>query len=293
MSPPDLKLIVESLVFASEKPISAREIGAVLRGAAAASPEDETLAEIAKSKENDIINAVDQLSADYLEVERAFEIRETASGWQLVSSARFAPWLRQLFPESKPARLSAPALETLAIIAYRQPVTRADIEAVRGVAVDGVMTTILDRGLVRIAGRSELPGRPLLYETTTFFMEHFGLRNLDDLPNAAELRQAAIAAATEPEPTKTLEGEAPTDPSDPPSTELVHPPEAEASADPTPNSEGEAPAEPSPSPEPADLQENAIPPEDSSDQPTPPAAPPTESPEPPPEPSEAPPAPPQ
>ncbi len=209
MNPPDLKHILEALVFASEKPVSAREIGVILCAAAAAAPEDDALAEIAKAKENDFTNAIDELSAEYAEAGRAFEVRETASGWQFVSSARFAPWLRQLFPESKPARLSAPALETLAIIAYRQPCTRADIEAVRGVAVDGVMTTILDRGLVRIAGRSELPGRPLLYETTTFFMEHFGLRSLDELPNATELRQAAIAAAQEPEPTKTLEGEAP------------------------------------------------------------------------------------
>ncbi|MGC1481852.1 MAG: SMC-Scp complex subunit ScpB [Chthoniobacterales bacterium] len=223
--PPALKHIVEALVFASEKPVSAKEIGTVLRGAAAASPEDPLLAQFAKAKENELTDAIDELSADYVEANRAFEVRETATGWQLVSSPRFAPWLRQLFPESKPARLSAPALETLAIIAYRQPVTRADIEAVRGVAVDGVMQTILDRGLVRIAGRSELPGRPLLYETTTFFMEHFGLRNLDDLPNATELRQAAIAAAQESKP-PPLEGEAP-----------------EIPADQSPEASGETPAE--------------------------------------------------
>ncbi len=249
---PDLKPIVEALVFASEKPVSAREIGAILRGAAAASPEDEVLARIAQAKENDLVNAIDALSVDYAEAGRAFEVRETASGWQFVSSARFAPWLRQLFPESKPARLSAPALETLAIIAYRQPCTRADIEAVRGVAVDGVMTTILDRGLVRIAGRSELPGRPLLYETTTFFMEHFGLRTLDELPNATELRQAAIAAAQEPEPTKTLEGEAPEDPdvpADQASVPTEEPPEPSALEPPEPSTpeptEPSVPAEPS------------------------------------------------
>ena len=84
--------------------------------------------------------------------------------------------MRQLFPESRPARLSAPALETLAIIAYRQPVTRADVEGVRGVDAGGVVQTLLDRALVHIAGRAELPGRPLLYETTQLFLEHFGLR---------------------------------------------------------------------------------------------------------------------
>ncbi len=117
----------------------------------------------------------------------------------------FAPWLRQLFPENRPARLSAPAVETLAIIAYRQPVTRADIEAVRGVAVDGVMQTLLDRGLVRIAGRAEVPGRPLLYETTQFFMEHFGLKTLDELPNAHELRKVELPTATPPEEPATAE----------------------------------------------------------------------------------------
>ncbi len=250
MNPPALKHIVEALVFASEKPVSAKEIGVVLRGAAAASPEDPVLAEMAKAKENDLTNAIDELSADYAAADRAFEVRETSLGWQLVSSARFAPWLRQLFPESKPARLSAPALETLAIIAYRQPVTRADIEAVRGVAVDGVMQTILDRGLVRIAGRSELPGRPLLYETTTFFMEHFGLRNLEDLPNATELRQAAIAAAQEPEPPAPLEGSEPSSPDAPPVESI-----ADENPQPSPTDDPPTPPEIPASESPADAAE--------------------------------------
>jgi segregation and condensation protein B len=96
-------------------------------------------------------------------------------------------------------------METLAIIAYRQPITRGDLEAVRGVAVDGVMQTILDRGLIRIAGRSDIPGRPLLYETTQHFMEHFGLKTLDDLPNASELRKIPLPKAEVPEPAKATE----------------------------------------------------------------------------------------
>jgi segregation and condensation protein B len=107
--------------------------------------------------------------------------------------------------------MSAPALETLAIIAYRQPVTRGDIEAVRGVSVDGVMQTLLDRNLVRIAGRADIPGRPLLYETTHFFMEHFGLRDLDELPNAGELRRAAEVVA-EHHAAKSAAAAAPTEP---------------------------------------------------------------------------------
>ena len=103
--------------------------------------------------------------------------------------------MRQLFPAPKPARLSAPALETLAIIAYRQPITRADVEAVRGVNIDGVLQTLMERGLVKIAGRAEIPGRPLLYETTQFFLDHFGLRNLDELPNVEELRMRHLPKA--------------------------------------------------------------------------------------------------
>ena len=113
----------------------------------------------------------------------------------MVSHPDCAGWVRKLFPGPKPARLSPPALETLAIIAYRQPITRADVEAVRGVTVEGVLQNLMERGLVKIGGRAELPGRPLLYETTEFFLEHFGLRNLDELPNAEELRTRYLPVA--------------------------------------------------------------------------------------------------
>jgi Predicted transcriptional regulator containing the HTH domain len=106
---------------------------------------------------------------EYIQQSRAFQLVEKAEGWQLATDPGFAKWVRQLFPAPKPARLSAPALETLAIIAYRQPITRADVEAVRGVNIDGVLQTLMERGLVKIAGRAEIPGRPLLYETTQFF----------------------------------------------------------------------------------------------------------------------------
>jgi len=207
-----LKQIVEAIIFASEKPISAAEIVAALRGAAEAAKENPEITALANARENDVVDTVDALSAEYADSARSFVIRETAAGWQLVTSASFGPWLRQLYPESKPARMSAPALETLAIIAYRQPVTRTDIEAVRGVSVDGVMQTLLDRNLVRIAGRADIPGRPLLYETTHFFMEHFGLRGLDELPNAGELRRAAEVVA-EHHAAKTAEPAPVADPS--------------------------------------------------------------------------------
>ena len=188
--------VLEAILFASQKPVSAKEISGILKGAAEASKD--TPLPFAKAKPQEIQDAIEVLENQYRDSNRSFEVRESAAGWQIVTKPEFAPWLRQLFPENRPARLSAPSMETLAIIAYKQPITRADIEAVRGVAVDGVMQTLLDRGLVRIAGRADIAGRPLLYETTTFFMEHFGLKNLDDLPNAAELRRVAVPTAQPP-----------------------------------------------------------------------------------------------
>lgn len=193
-----LHRVLEAILFASQKPVSVKELSGICKGAADGAKENPLVTCYAKLKQDDIVEAIHRLEEEYRETNRAFEVRESAAGWQLVTRADFSPWLRQLFPENRSAKLSAPALETLAIIAYRQPITRADIEAVRGVAVDGVMQTLLDRGLVRIAGRSEVPGRPLLYETTQYFMEHFGLKDLDDLPNAGELRRIALPTAAPP-----------------------------------------------------------------------------------------------
>ncbi|HMP84064.1 MAG TPA: SMC-Scp complex subunit ScpB, partial [Verrucomicrobiota bacterium] len=112
---------------------------------------------------------------------------------QFVTQPEFAPWLKALVGvKAKPARLSAPALETLAIIAYRQPVTRAEVEQIRGVSVDGVMQTLLERGLVEAVGRADVVGRPTTYGTTVLFLEYFGLAGLEDLPAADELRRIAI-----------------------------------------------------------------------------------------------------
>jgi len=190
-----LPRVLEAILFASQKPVSLKELQNFCKGAAQSNPENPRVTAFAKLKEATVRSAFDQLQAGYLEAGRSFEVRETATGWQLVTRPDYAPWLRQLFPENRPARLSAPAVETLAIIAYRQPITRADIEAVRGVAVDGVMQSLLDRELVKIAGRAEVPGRPLLYETTAHFMEHFGLKSLEELPNGAELRRVKLPAA--------------------------------------------------------------------------------------------------
>ena len=200
---PSLKQVVEALVFASQKPLVPREIAAALKAAADESDEPSTVA-LGKTKEGEIGAILEQIKIEPDGSGRAFQLIEQVNGWHFVTANTFAPWVRQLFPESKPVRLSGPALETLAIIAYRQPITRADIEAVRGVAVDGMVNMLLERGLVRIAGRADVPGRPLLYESTEYFLEHFGLKSLDELPNSSELRRIPLPVATPP-PSPALE----------------------------------------------------------------------------------------
>ena len=186
-----LSRVIEGLLFSAQKPLSIREIATAIKGA-----EDEPSPnEFSRVREAEVAAALEQLKIEYIEQQRAFQLIEKAEGWQLATDPQYAQWVRELFPAPKPARLSAPALETLAIIAYRQPITRADVEAVRGVNIDGVLQTLMERGLVKIGGRAEIPGRPLLYETTQFFLDHFGLRNLEELPNVEELRTRHLPKA--------------------------------------------------------------------------------------------------
>src|SRR6059036_3858354 len=190
-----LSRVIEALLFSAPKPLSIRELAAAIKGAGAEDPAAAGPNEFARVTEGEIAAALEELKIEYVQEQRAFQIIEKAEGWQLVTDPVFARWVRQLFPVPKPARLTAPGLETLAIIAYRQPITRADVEAVRGVNIDGVLQTLMERGLVKIAGRAEIPGRPLLYETTQFFLDHFGLRNLEELPNVEELRKRNLPVA--------------------------------------------------------------------------------------------------
>ena len=191
-----LSQAIEALLFSAQKPLTTSELRDTLTRAG---DNDELIQnEFGRVKEAEVAATLGQLKTDYTLTPRGFQLVEKAGGWQLVSHPDCARWIRQLFPESKPARLSPPALETLAIIAYRQPITRADVEAVRGVSVEGVLQNLMERGLVKISGHAELPGRPLLYETTEFFLEHFGLRNLAELPNAEELRTRYLPVAPRP-----------------------------------------------------------------------------------------------
>jgi segregation and condensation protein B len=201
----NLTQVIEALLFAAQKPLTAKELAAAVKGAGG---DDElVLNEFAKVTEAQVAAALEELKIEYVQQNRAFQLAEKSDGWQLVSDPAYAAWVRQLFPAVKPARLTPPSLETLAIIAYRQPITRADIEAVRGVAVDGVLQNLMERGLVKIAGRAEVPGRPLIYETTEFFLEHFGLRDLNELPNAEELRTRYLPVAPPKETAAPVETE--------------------------------------------------------------------------------------
>ena len=211
----NLTRVIEALLFAAQKPLDAKEITDTLRNAGA---EDNFAPnEFSNVKPAEVAAALEELKVECIQNERGFQLAEKAGGWQLVSEPKYAQWVRALFPAPKPSRLSSPALETLAIIAYRQPITRADVEAVRGVTIDGVLQTLMERGLVKIAGRAEIPGRPLLYETTEFFLDHFGLRNLEELPNVEELRTRHLPIAPRVQP--PVEAESATQPELPTATE--------------------------------------------------------------------------
>lgn len=208
-----LSTIVESLLVASHNPLSSEEVARLVR-ARVAEAEDlrardledgkmptelpEWLVALAQTTPEEILAAFSLLNASYSQTGRAFSVLERTTGWKLYTRPDYGEFVRQLFPARKPERVSGPAMETLAIVAYRQPITKAAIEAVRGVSCDGMLQKLLDRDLIRISGRADLPGRPLLYNTTELFFEHFGIRSIDDLPNATELRKVKL-----PEPGET------------------------------------------------------------------------------------------
>ena len=176
-----LKPILEALIFVSEDPISLDKMAGVLP-------------DCPKKKLKDLLA---ELGQDYEERGAALEIVEVANGYQFRTRAEFAPWLGRL-QRQKFARLSRAALETLAIVAYRQPVTRAEAESIRGVDSGAVLGTLLERGLLRILGRKEVPGRPILYGTTQEFLELFGLKNLKDLPTLREIKDMVETAEEGP-----------------------------------------------------------------------------------------------
>ncbi len=188
----ELKSIIESILFSSQKPLTVRELREVLSVTADKS-DDIFINSLKKTKDEELQQVLAELETEHSLLGRSFRLACVAGAWQFVNQPEHAPWLKTLFGEKiRPPRLSQAGLETLAIIAYRQPVTRAEIEQIRGVAVDGVMQTMLDRGLIENAGRAEVIGRPMTYRTTVDFLEYFGLKNLEDLPSADELRRIPV-----------------------------------------------------------------------------------------------------
>lgn len=163
--------VIEALLFASQAPLSPADLARA----------DDDL------DEERVEEAIAALRAEYEREERAFTVVEIGGGYQLLTRPEFAPVLERFDSVPSSARLSVPALETLAIIAYRQPVGRAEIEEIRGVGAGGVLRTLQERDLVEVVGRGEGLGRPLLYGTTSFFLQHFGFRTLDDLPRSEDL----------------------------------------------------------------------------------------------------------
>jgi len=173
-----LQQIVGALIFGSDRPLSVEEIRACLREVGAA---DEQARVFADASPRDVHDAADALARELARLGFGIELAEHSEGYRFQTQASTGRWLRHLLKTDRPGRLSRPALETLAIIAYRQPIARSEIEAVRGVAVDHIIKALMELHLVRIVGRSDLPGRPFLYGTTASFLEHFGLKSLTEL----------------------------------------------------------------------------------------------------------------
>lgn len=176
----DRRGVVEALLFVAEEPLPLARLQEVLADEDPAATEA-TVRELAQRLE---------------EKGRGLMVQEVAGGFRLTTRTEAHPWIQRL-QQVKPTKLSRAALETLAIIAYKQPITRAEIEAIRGVAVEGVMRTLLERGLIRMLGRKAEAGRPILYGTSAAFLEHFGFKDLGDLPSLKEIDELIGPSGTE------------------------------------------------------------------------------------------------
>ena len=176
----NLKSAVEALIFASERPVTMEQMRRALGNSDTA-----VLRKI-----------IDELKSEYETANRGFRLTEIAGGFQMITCPVFAPFLKKLYKERSADRLSKPALESLAIIAYKQPLTKSEIESLRNVNVDGVMKSLLEKNLIRICGRKKVPGRPFVFGTTRQFLEHFGLKSLEELPKFEDFNALAKEAET-------------------------------------------------------------------------------------------------
>lgn len=223
LPPAQVRAVVEALVFASPQPLTAKEIGRVLGGVPKESWQ----------------RALEELRADYARDDRGLQLVEVAGGWQITTRPEYHDWVRELLDPKTPTRLSIQALETLAVIAYRQPVTLPEIIDLRGVRSQGVVKTLLEKRLIRIMGRKEVVGRPMLYGTTKQFLLHFGLRDLGDLPKIEEFAEVLGEEVDVPGLKRAIEAPRPAE------APLV---EGEDETSPPPDESGDAEAaEPTPS----------------------------------------------
>ncbi|HEY5038972.1 MAG TPA: SMC-Scp complex subunit ScpB [bacterium] len=185
-----LKPILESLLFVSETPLTVKRVSSFLKDATA----------------DEIEKTFHSIKEEINQMNRSFQVVQIAEGFQLLTRPEYHRWAKELYKVISKTRLSKASMEALAIIAYKQPVTRAEVEAIRGVEVSNMIQSLLEKKMIRILGRAETPGRPLLYATTHEFLIHFGLRDLVDLPKVSEIQELA---GDKPSPgfLKEMEGE--------------------------------------------------------------------------------------
>jgi segregation and condensation protein B len=179
MQDSEIRKIIEALLFASPEPLTQAKVNGIFN------PDTPNLKEV-----------VLKLNEQYVHDDRAFEINQVAGGYQLVSRQEYEHFIRKMLSKSGRLALSSAALDSLAIIAYKQPIGRYEVEAIRGVDSSGVLKTLLNRNLIKIKGRDSGPGRPLLYQTTDKFLEHFGLNRLSDMPKLKEITELMEADPT-------------------------------------------------------------------------------------------------
>ncbi|MCL2485534.1 MAG: SMC-Scp complex subunit ScpB [Endomicrobia bacterium] len=182
----EVKQVLEALLFVSERPLSLKELKDIIKEDYPDTANLETL--------------LNELKTEYENMNKPYEIKFVAEGWTFATKTNFSHWIKKLLKEKTVLKLSPSALETLAMIAYKQPITRAEIDEIRGVESSGVIDTLLERKLIKIVGRKETLGRPLLYGTTQDFLKHFGLAHLSELPLIENMSKEAQQTENPPEP---------------------------------------------------------------------------------------------
>jgi segregation and condensation protein B len=199
---PELKQIVGALLFAAKEPLTIKRMRKAMieTGSGFGGPYEQ----YAKATDRQIEGAIEHLMEDLDKAKAGLNVASVAGAYRLQNDAACGPFVRALLEKNQTMRLSKPALETLAIVAYRQPCLRSEIEEVRGVSVDAVLRKLIDMQLVRVVRRSELPGRPWLFGTTQKFLEHFGINDINDLPGSQELKRAMPAHEKKKETTDTF-----------------------------------------------------------------------------------------